>query len=83
MFDFVPKYVQICPLERNMIHFIGLFYYSPIKMFNGQIYGNNNKWYATNLPVSIDGNIIAWYEGSNADYQLNYNDTPYYYVAIG
>ena len=52
-------------------------------MFNGQIYGNNNKWYATNLPVSIDENIITWYEGSNADYQLNYNDTPYYYVAIG
>ena len=52
-------------------------------MFNGQIYGNNNKWYATNLPVSIDGNIITWYEGSNADYQLNDSNTSYYYVVIG
>lgn len=86
MFDFSPKYAQICPLERNMIHFIGLFYYSPQKMFNGQIYsGYNNtvNWEPTNLSVSVDGNTITWHEGSNADYQLNYSGAPYYYVAIG
>lgn len=79
----MPKYVQICSLERNMTHFIGLFYYSPQKMFAGQIVDNSSRWYAVNLPVSVDGNTITWYEGSNSDYQLNDSNTSYYYVAIG
>ena len=85
-FDFVPKHVQIYAFENMINNFIGLFYYSPQKMFNGQIYrgyNNNVYWNTANLSVSVDGNTITWYEGSNSDYQLNYNDTPYYYVAIG
>ena len=85
-FDFAPKYVQICPLASLMIHFIGLFYYSPQKMFTGHISinsSNSARWYAANLPVSVDGNTITWYHGSNADYQLNDSNTSYYYVAIG
>ena len=85
-FDFAPKYVQICAF-RDMTHnFIGLFYYSPQRMFAGQIYSgynNNVYWSVANLSVSVDGNTITWHEGSNADYQLNSNGTPYYYVAIG
>lgn len=52
-------------------------------MFAGQIVDNSSRWYAVNLPVSVDGNTITWYEGSNSDYQLNYSGAHYYYVAIG
>ena len=79
-FDFAPKYVQIYVFDRRTDVFIGLFYYSPQKMFNGQV--RNDKWYTANLSVSVDGNTITWYSDSNK-YQLNNSNIPYYYVAIG
>ena len=85
-FDFAPKYVQICAFKDMTQNFIGLFYYSPQKMFAGQIYSgynNNVYWNVANLSVSVDGNTITWHEGSDADYQLNYSGAHYYYVAIG
>lgn len=81
-FDFVPKHVQIYAFKDMTKNFIGLFYYSPRKMFNGQV-TDKGRWYVANLPVSVDGNTITWYEGSNADYQLNSDGASYYYVAIG
>ena len=87
-FDFVPKYVQICPFvgSGKLSNFIGLFYYSPQKMFAGHtVDGRIDNWYAQNLPVSVDGNTITWYQDGNhsANFQLNYNGVSYYYVAIG
>ncbi len=89
-FDFMPKYVQICPFhtaEGDYLNcFIGLFYRSPQKMFTGYLKDlgiTNSIWNAIDLSVSVDGNTITWYSRTKYDSQLNYNNTPYYYVAIG
>ena len=82
-FDFMPKYVQIYSFGTYVDCFTGLFYYSPQKMFNERIIGNELGSEAINLGVSVDGNTIIWYNSHNSEYQLNKSDVSYYYVAIG